>query len=300
MGAMVPNPMIKIGEINKLLILKEVSFGVYLDGGPNVEEILLPLKAVPKGAVPGSEIDVFLYYDSEDRLIATTFFPKAIVGEFAAMPVVEMNEIGAFVDWGIPGKDLLVPFREQIPGMEPGRDVIVRVYLDPKQGRVVGSAKIDRFLDKTPHHYRAGDEVDLLIARETDLGFSAIVNGEHWGLLYADEVFEPLELGDRKKGFIKAVRQDGKIDLSLQKRGYEKVEDILMKILRVLQENRGFLPLTDKSTPEAIYDQFGVSKKTFKQAIGALYKNRVITLDPDGIRIAPAGSGHGSGGKKPR
>lgn len=289
-------PMIQLGEINRLLILKEVSFGVYLDGGPDIPEILLPLKAVPKGAVPGEEIDVFLYHDSEDRLIATTFFPSAIVGEFASMPVVEMNQVGAFVDWGIPGKDLLIPFREQIPGMEPGQDVIVHVYLDSKQGRIVGSARIDRFLDRTAPSYQPGEEVDLLIARRTDLGFSAIVNDQHWGLLYAGEVFEPVEVGDRRKGFIKAVRPDGKIDLSLQKRGYEKVEDILMKILRVLQENKGFLPLTDKSTPEAVYERFGVSKKTFKQALGALYKKRVITLDPDGIRIAPAGSG----GKKPR
>lgn len=288
-------PMIKIGEINRLLILKEVSFGVYLDGGRDVEEILLPLKAVPEGAKPGDEVDVFLYYDSEDRLIATTFFPKAIVGEFAAMDIVEMTDVGAFVDWGIPGKDLLVPFREQTPGMAPGQRVIVRVYLDPKQGRVVGSAKIDRFLDQAPPDYRPGDEADLLIVRRTDLGYAAIVNDAHWGLLYADEVFEKLEPGDRRKGFIKSVRADGKIDLSLQKRGYEKVEDILMKILRVLQENKGYLPISDKSSPEAIYERFGVSKKTFKQAIGALYKNRVIVIEPDGIRISPS-----SGAKRAR
>lgn len=281
-----PTDGLKIGRMNRLRVVKEVSFGAYLDGGELYGEILLPLKAMPEGLAPEDEVDVFLYYDSEDRIIATTVMPLAMEGEFAALDVVEVNQVGAFLDWGIPGKDLLVPFREQNRPLAPGQRVVVRVYLEPQQGRIVATTKIDKFLNVPHPPYTPWQEVELLIARRTDIGYAAIVDQTHWGLLYANEVFEDLHEGDVRTGYIKSMRPDGKIDLSLQKLGYDKVDDVLDKILQTLEEHGGFLSVTDKSSPETIYDLFGISKKTYKKAVGALFKQRLVSIDPDGIRIA--------------
>ncbi len=278
-------PALEIGRFNRMRIVKEVEFGDYLDGGEEFGEVLLPLKAVPKGAKPGDEIDVFLYLDSEDRPITTTIEPLAQVGDFAALTVVEVTEFGAFLDWGIPGKDLLLPFREQTRPLEVRQRVVVHVTLDPKQGRIVASMRLNKFASKTRHDFRIWDEVHLLICKQTDLGYPAIVNNSHWGLLYANEVFEPLEEGDERTGYIKNFRDDGKIDLTLHKLGYQKVEQSLDPILETLKARGGFLPVTDKSSPETIYGLFGISKKTYKKSVGALFKQRLITIGDDGIRL---------------
>lgn len=283
----------EIGRFNELRVVKELHHGVYLDGGEAFGEILLPAKASPKGLKNGDKVNVFLYYDSEDRVIATTIQPHGMAGDFAAMRVVEVNEVGAFLDWGIPGKDLLVPFREQNRALEPGQLVVVYVYLDTHQGRIVASTRIDKFLDQTPPRYKPWQEVALLIARPTELGYMAVIDNAHSGLLYANEVFEKLQEGDLRTGYIKNIRPDGKIDLTLRKRGYEEAKSLTSAVLEALEKNGGFLPLTDKSAPEDIYDRFGVSKKAFKQAVGALYKKRLIRLDSDGIRTGSESKGTG-------
>jgi uncharacterized protein len=275
--------MAEIGKINSLRVVKEVDFGLYLDGGEH-GEILIPKRYVPEGVKPEDTLDVFIYLDSEDRIIATTEKPYIMIGEFAMLRVVSVTKVGAFLDWGLP-KDLFVPFREQKMRMEEGKDYIVTVYLDYDTKRLAASAKIEKFLDNTLVDYQTGQEVDLLIAGATDLGYNAIINNKHTGVLYKNEVFQPLRKGDRVKGYIKKIREDEKIDLILQKPGYEKVDDISMRILNVLKEHNGFLSITDKSDPDEIYDLFGVSKKTFKKAIGSLYKLRIISIDDKGIKL---------------
>jgi len=275
--------MVEIGKLNTLRVIKEVDFGLYLDGGEH-GEILIPKRYVPENCKPEDNIEVFIYLDSEDRIIATTEKPYIKVGEFAMLKVVAVNQMGAFLDWGLP-KDLLVPFREQKQKMEEGKWYVVTAYLDYDSKRLVASAKIDKFLDNLPPEYEAGEEVDLLISGESDLGFNAIINSKHLGVLYKNEVFQPLKKGDRIKGFIKKVREDEKIDLILQKPGYQKVDDISLRIVDVLKEHGGFIAITDKSDPDTIYNLFGVSKKTFKKAIGALFKLRIISIEEKGIRL---------------
>lgn len=275
--------MAEIGLINKLEVVKTVDFGVYLDGGPQ-GEILLPKRYVPEDCQPGDEVDVFIYLDSEDRLVATNETPKAMVGEFAMLRVVSTTPIGAFMDWGLQ-KDLLVPFREQQFPMEEGRNYLVFVYLDHETQRIVGSSKLDKFVDNLPVDYEVGEEVDLIIAGKTDLGYKAIIDNSHWGLIFKNEVFQPLKQGDQLKGYIKNIRPDEKIDLVLQKPGYEKIDDIAQGVLDKLKEAGNFLPANDKTSPDEISRMFGISKKNFKKAIGSLYKQRLITINDDGIRL---------------
>jgi len=275
--------MAAIGLINELEVVKEVDFGVYLDGGPH-GEILMPKRYVPEGCKPGDTLEVFIYLDSEDRLVATNEKPKAIVGDFALLEVVSVTNVGAFLDWGLP-KDLLVPFREQQQRMEAGKSYLVYVYLDNESQRIVATSKLDKCVDNIPVDYEIGEEVDLLIAGQTDLGFKAIIDNSHWGMLYKNEVFQPLKTGQKLKGFVKTIREDEKIDLSLQKEGYEKIDDISQSILNKLAAQNGFLPLTDKSSPETIKQTLHISKKNFKKAIGALYKQRLISIEENGIKL---------------
>jgi len=273
----------EIGKINILKVVRETDNGVYLDG-ENLGEILMPRKFITDEVRETLEAEVFIYTDSEDRLVATTETPLAKVGEFAFLKVVATSRFGAFLDWGLP-KDLLVPFREQKAKMADGGTYLVYVYLDLQTNRIAASAKIDKFLDNTPPNYEPGDEVDLLIAEETELGFKAIVNSEHWGMLYKNQVFQPLFIGQKTKGYVGKVRDDDKIDLLPEKPGYEKVDAISQKILDELKLNRGFMAVSDTTSPEMINALFGISKKNFKKAIGSLYKKRLIIFDSDGIRL---------------
>jgi uncharacterized protein len=275
--------MAEIGVFNNLRVIKEVDFGVYLDGGEH-EEILLPRRYVPENCKVDDNIRVFIYLDSEDRFIATTKTPYAIVGDFALLKVIAVESVGAFLDWGLL-KDLLVPFGEQPPTMEIGKSYIVKIYVDKKSNRIAATTRLDRYLDNEPGNFHAGQEVELLICNQTDIGYKAIINGTHWGVLYSNEVFQPLKSGQRTKGYIKKVREDNKIDLSLHKPGYERVDDITDTILNVLKEQGGFISVTDKSSPETIHKLFGVSKKTYKKAIGAIYRKKLITIESDGIKL---------------
>ncbi|MBC8211905.1 MAG: GntR family transcriptional regulator [Gammaproteobacteria bacterium] len=275
--------MIEIGHSYELKVIKKVDFGVYLDAA-ELGEILLPNRHLPEHVALGDSIQVFLYLDSEDRPVATTQSPKAKVGEFAYLKVVDSTEIGAFLDWGLD-KDLLVPFAEQHRPMEVEHSYIVYLYIDKRDGRITASSKIDKFLDDLrPHQFRPQQKVDLLIANTTDLGFKAIINNSHWGVLYQDEVFQRLSFGQSKKGFIKSIRADGKIDLSLQ--GGQETRDKYAKIILIyLQKQNGFAPVHDKSDPQLISRLFGMSKGAFKKAIGGLYKQRIISIEKDGIRL---------------
>jgi predicted RNA-binding protein (virulence factor B family) len=271
-----------IGKYNKLKVVKAVDFGLYLDGGEG-REILLPKRYAPENAAVGDELDVFIYKDNEDRLIATTERPYATVGEFQWMKVKDVSNAGAFLDWGIM-KDLLVPFREQKTPMKPGEYHMVYIYLDFITKRIVASARIDKFLDNTPPCYERNQEVDLIIAGKTTLGYKAIINHSHWGLLYHNEIFRNLSLGERCKGYIKEMRDDDKIDVSLYPAGYNKVDGITQQIMAALEHNNGYLPVSDKSDAEEIYSLFSCSKKSFKMAIGALYKKNIIVIEKHGIR----------------
>lgn len=273
--------MAEIGRLNRLRVIREVPYGLYLDDGSD-GEVLLLRKQVPEGVGIGDEVEVFLYHD-EDGIAATTTHPRAMLGQFAALKVASVTKIGAFLDWGLP-KDLLVPISEQKERMQEGKRYIVYINLDD-EGRLVATSRIDRFLDKWPVKYEEGQEVDLLICDRTDLGLKAIINNRHWGVLYKNELFKNVWLGDRVKGYIKKIREDGKIDLTLHKPGYEKLGDVADKVLEKLVKSGGFLPVHDKSSPETIYKLFGESKKSFKNAIGVLYKNRRITIEADGIRL---------------
>ena len=275
--------MINIGDYTSLEVLKKVDFGVYLDGGP-FGEILLPLRYVPEGVEVGDEIDVFIYNDSEDRIIATTERPKAKVGEFAFLEVKAISEYGAFMDWGLM-KDLFVPFREQVIKMEIGHKFLVRVYLDEKTDRIAASSRWHRFLEEKNDSLQEGEEVEIKIATKTDLGYKVVVNDKYWGVLYANEIFEPIAIGETKKAFVKKLREDQRLDITLQKKGPDEVEEMKSDLLDKLKENDGFLPLTDKSPPELIYQEMKMSKKAFKRAVGNLYKQRLITLEKDGIRL---------------
>jgi predicted RNA-binding protein (virulence factor B family) len=271
------------GKINTLNVVRETENGVYLDG-ENLGEILMPRKFVTDEVKASRQATVFIYSDSEDRLVATTENPLAMVGEFAFLKVLETNRIGAFLDWGLP-KDLLVPMSEQKAKMSEGKQYLVHVFLDEKTNRVAASAKIDKFLDTVPPDYERGEKVDLLIAEETEIGYKAIVNNQHWGILYKNQVFRPLSPDERLEGFINKIREDDKIDLLLEKPGYGKIDPISQKLLETLQENNGFLALNDKSSPEIIQALLGISKKNFKKAVGNLYKKKLIGFKSDGIKL---------------
>jgi predicted RNA-binding protein (virulence factor B family) len=275
--------MVEIGKINTLDVNRETENGLYLDGREH-GEILMPQKFVTDEVKETGYATVLVYTDSEDRLVATTETPLAMVDEFAIMKVVSNSRFGSFLDWGLP-KDLLVPFREQKADMVEGKSYLVYVFLDLQTNRIAGSAKLDKFLDNTPPEYETGQEVDLIITDETDLGFKAIVNYEHWGMLYKDQTYGSLSYGQKVKGYVSKVREDEKIDLMLEKPGYEKVDAISQKILDELKENNGFMAVSDKSSPEMIKAMFGISKKNFKKALGSLYKKRIISFDSDGIRL---------------
>ena len=276
--------MIKVGTYNKLPIVKQVDFGMYLDGGYDFGEILLPKRYVTEDMHVGKNINVFLYYDSEDRLIATTQTTKAEVNKFASLKVVDVNKAGAFLDWGLP-KDLLVPYNQQVIPMKEGFGYVVYVYQDEISERLVASSKLDRFLDKEPPLYSVGDKVDLLIADKTDIGFKAIINDKHWGVLFPSEVFGEMGIGKKCKGYIKQVRDDGKIDLGLTQVGYAKVDALAERILQTMKAHQGYLQLSDKSTPDQIAKILKMSKSNFKKSIGQLYRKGLIVIEDKGIRI---------------
>ncbi|ELB2959686.1 GntR family transcriptional regulator [Vibrio parahaemolyticus] len=277
--------MIKIGQINSLEVIKKADFGVFLDGD-DYGSVLLPNKHVPEGTELGDHIEVFLYFDSESQLVATIDKPIAQVGEWGLMKIEGINQTGAFVNWGIKEKDLLIPFSEQRARFTAGQNILVYVYTDKASGRIVGTTKFNKRLDKTPANYEVNEEVDLIIAERSQLGYKAIVNGKHWGMIFPSDVFGKLFIGKKLKGYIKQVREDGKIDLSLQKVGVAKMDDLSSKIIDLLEKKGGFLPLNDKSSPEAIFDAFRTSKGTYKKTIGGLYKQGKIVIEKDGIRLA--------------
>ena len=276
--------MADIGRINKLTVKRVLDYGAQLDGGLS-GDILLPIKSLPKECQPGDEVDVFVYMDREDRLRATTKIPNATVGQYAKLQVVANSSSGVYLDWGMQ-KDLLVPKSEQLGRMEAGQSYVVFVFLDEETCRVTASAKLDNFLSLEPPKYPEGAEVDLVIYDQTDLGYKALVNMAHGGMVYKNEVFQKLQMGQELKGYIKKIRADSKIDLSLQPAGYQKIDDISKTILRKIKEQGGRIAVTDKSPPEEIYALFGVSKKVFKKAVGALYKERLISIDPKGIKLS--------------
>ncbi|RKX58934.1 MAG: GntR family transcriptional regulator, partial [Thermodesulfobacteriota bacterium] len=272
--------MVKIGRINKLTIKRRLDYGAHLDGGES-GGILLPKKYVPKKCQPGDEVEVFVYVDREERLRATTQKPYVTVGQFAKLRVVANSSSGAYLDWGLQ-KNLLVPKREQHAKMEEGKSYVVFVFLDKKNNRITASSKLDKFLDLQSPNYDEGEEVDLFICYKTDLGYKTIVNNSHWGMIYKNEVFQRLHIGQQLKGYIKIIREDLKIDISLQQSGYQRVDNISQSILKTIKDLGGSIAVTDKSPPEDIYSMFGMSKKTYKKAIGALYKKRLITINTNG------------------
>lgn len=282
---------IELGKFNTLKIVKEVDFGLYLDGGDE-GEILLPKRYMPEHWQIGDELRVFIYLDNEERLVATTLTPYVQVGGFASLEVTWINKYGAFLDWGLM-KDLFCPFREQKQRMEVGRRYMVYVYVDDESFRIVASARIEHFLDRDKPAYEPWQEVSIMAWQPTPLGYKVIVDGKYSGLLYRDEVFRPMRQGLQLKAYVKQIREDGKLDITLQKPGYGNVEDFAHVLLQYLRDHGGRTPLGDKSDSQQIYDTFGVSKKVFKKAVGDLYKRRLITISPQGLRLTGnAPSGH--------
>lgn len=275
--------MIKIGQYNNLRIKKFVDFGLYLDDEEE-GEILLPTRYMPKNVSVDDCIDVFIYADSDDTLIATTLTPLAVVGEASYLRVAAVNDVGAFLDWGL-SKDILVPFGEQHRKMEVGRSYIVYLYIDKYADRIVASSKINKFIKDEATCYENNQAVDLMIAGKTDLGYKAIINNEHFGMLFENDVFQNLKFGQKLKGYIKNVRADNKIDLTLQLINKDSRDSLTDRILFYLKNNDGQSTLTDKSKPEDIYKQFAVSKSNYKKALGGLYKKRLITIDKDKIQL---------------
>ena len=279
-----------LGKRYSLPIVRQAPPGFYLDGGTH-GEILLPGRYLPGGGKPGAKVEVFVYRDSEDRLVATTETPLAMVGEFASLRVVSQTpSIGAFLDWGLE-KDLLLPRREYAGGIHTGKLTLVYVMLDERSDRIIASARLDRHLNLTPPGYSEGQEVKLIIESETPLGYRAIINGAHTGLLYRAESGSPLSIGQAIDGFIRTMRSDGKIDLGLDPAGHRRIAPLSEKILAALKSAGGHLPYHDASPPEAIREGLGMSKKAFKQAIGSLYRERHIVISPDGIAL-PSPKGH--------
>lgn len=281
--------MIRLGKRNRLQVVREVDFGLYLDAG-EIGDVLLPSRYVPEGAKEGDVLDVFLYLDGEERLVATTEQPLVEVGQFACLEVSWVNEYGAFLNWGLM-KDLFCPFREQKQKMKQGRKYLIYCYIDPITYRIVASAKVEKFLSKERPDYASGDEVEALVIQPTEIGLKAVVDGKYSGLLFRNEIFQPLHIGDRVTAYVKQVRDDGKIDLKLQRHfGKLRITDFSAQLLDYLRRQpEGYCPLGDKSDADDIYSTFGVSKKTFKRGVGDLYKQRLITIDDDGLRLTDKG-----------
>ncbi|MFN8344169.1 MAG: S1-like domain-containing RNA-binding protein [Spirosomataceae bacterium] len=277
------NRSIRMGQYNRLKVIKQLDFGIYLDG--YTDEILVPTQYVPADIEIGDFLDVFIYRDSEDRIIATTLEPYATVGEFAYLTVNAVTSLGVFMDWGLP-KDLFVPFKQQRDNMLVGKSFLIFIHLDTKTDRIVGSAKIERFLDDDISELSEGMSVDLLPFEHTDLGIKALINQRHIGVLYHDEIFKKVDLGKPIAGFIKKIREDKKVDLALVEQSYNRIEGSKTDLYDKLIAADGFLPFTDKSDPALIHRTFGMSKKDFKKAVGGLLKEGKIKLQEDGIRKA--------------
>ncbi len=274
---------VRLGRYNQLEVVKEVDFGVYLDGGDD-GEILLPARYVPEDCQPGDMLNVFIYLDNEERLVATTLTPYAQVGDFACLEVAWTNQYGAFLDWGLM-KDLFVPFREQKNKMEKGERYVVHVHLDEDSYRIMASAKVERYLSSDMPPYHPGDGVEILVWQRTDLGYKVIVDNRFGGLIYATDVVRPLSTGTKTEAYVRQVRPDGKIDIVLQPDGPRKVDDFAEVLLDYIRQHDGFTTFQDKTPAEDIYATFGVSKKTFKKAVGDLYKKHLVTLEEGGIRL---------------
>jgi len=277
--------VLDIGKHHTLIIDRDTEVGLFLVEKDSGEEVLLPNKYVPESFKIGGEIEVFVYLDFAERKIATTLQPKILLDDFAYLEVADVTRVGAFLDWGLE-KQLFVPFKEQRHRMEIGASYVVLMRLDRKTNRLFATNKFEKFLQNHTLTVKEGDEVDLLIYRETDLGFLAIINQQHLGLIYDNEYFNEIDPGDEMKGYIKKIRSDDKIDLSLQPIGYENfIDENTTYIYNTLMHNNGFIPFNDKSSPESIYEQFQMSKKAFKKSIGALYKDRKIVIKPEGIEL---------------
>ena len=278
--------MVELGKYNTLKAFRETDYGWYLMDDSETEEVLLPNKFVPENLEQGTALEVFVYNDSEDRVTATTQKPKITRGNFACLKVAATTNFGAFMDWGLD-KDLLVPFSEQRKKMEEGDWYIIFLYLDEDSDRLVGSNKWLSFVEKEEIDLKLGEEVELLIAEGSELGVKVIINNFYTGLIFQNEIFHEIHRGDRIKGYIKNIREDGKIDVSLQKQGYENtISDISTQVLSEIKSRGGYLSLTDKSAPGEIYAQLEMSKKNFKKAIGTLYKQKLIRIEKDGIFLA--------------
>ena len=273
--------MIEIGRKNTLKVVRKTNLGLSLDGG-NFKDILLLERYVPEGVEVGDDLEVFVCMDSEDRIIATTQTPYAQAGEFAFLKCVDSGSIGAFLDWGLP-KDVLVPYKEMQQDMQQGYSYIVKILVGDRN-RLIASSKLDMHLSEDTSMFSEGQEVDILVAVVSDMGYKAVVNNHCWGLLFDNEIFQELRMGQRLQAYVKKIREDGKLDIVLQKPGYGPINSIAKDVLEKLEHAGGHLAFTDKSAPDVIYREFGVSKKAFKKAIGTLYKQRLITIDPDGLR----------------
>ncbi len=275
--------MVEIGTFNQLQVVKQVDFGVYLDGG-ELDTILLPRRYVPEGCEIGDWLDVFLYFDSDDLLIATTDKPKVQVGDCEMLTVVDINHAGAFMDWGLP-KDLLVPYNEQQKPMEVGYSYVVHVFHDQNSDRIAASTKLNHHLDEETVWLKPRQQVNLLIAGRTDLGYKAVIDNKYLGLIFRADAFRPLKIGERLPGFVKNIRADGKIDLVISQSTLQGDHDLGEQIIRHLQEMGGESQVSDKSDPEEIYRLFMVSKKKYKQALGTLYKSKRILIEPGKVKL---------------
>ncbi len=273
----------KIGEINSLKISRNTPHGLFLEDDEG-EDVLLPGKYLRGDEKEGDVMELFIYNDSEDRIVATTETPKITLNDFAALKVIDVNKYGVFLDWGLD-KDLLVPFKEQNKKMQLGRIYVVKLYLDEETDRLVASGRVKKHLSNDNLTVSNGDKVDLMVYNESDLGFDVIINKTHYGLVYKNEVFSSVKIGDDLKGYIKQIRGDGKIDVSLQPDIETHIENSNIIILNVLKANGGKLNLSDKSSPEDIYSALQISKKSFKRSIGFLYKQKKIKIEPEGILL---------------
>jgi predicted RNA-binding protein (virulence factor B family) len=274
--------MVHTGEFNKMKVLRQVDFGVYLDDG--AEGILLPKRFVPANVKPGDVLDVFIYHDSDDRLIATTQHPFGVLGDIVKLKAVSVTPQGAFMDWGLM-KDLFVATSQQISGMRPNGEYLVKIYRDEQTNRMAATERFDDTLSNDVLSVKTLDTVSLIVYRRTDIGYVVIINNKHTGVLHHNEIYRSIGVGDKFEGFIKKIYADNKIDVAAGKSGYQRVEDESGKILRLLGENDGYLPYYDKSAPEDIYEFFGMSKKTFKMTVGNLFKQKKINLEEAGIRL---------------
>ena len=277
--------MVKVGEYNTLKVLREVEFGVYLDDG--AEGILLPKRFLPEGLKVEDDVKVFIYHDSESRLIATTEHPTGKVGDIVKLKAITVTNQGAFLDWGLM-KDIFVPKSKQLSGMREGAEYLVKIYLDEQTGRVAATEKLESQLSNDELTVKEMDEVDLIVYRRTDIGYVVIINNIHTGVLHSNEIYRNIGVGDKMKGFIKTIREENKIDVVVGKAGYNRIEGEAEKVLRLLHENNGYLPYHDKSDPEEIYDFFGMSKKAFKMATGSLFKQKKIEFTKTGIKALDA------------